>query len=58
MVGQDAVDGCVSEHGEVKSVVVDARADGFLRLVGVFGISVLEGEFALVLETGVDGVCE
>ena len=58
MVGQDAVDGGVSEHGEVKSVVVDARADGFLRLVGVFGIGVLEREFALVLETGVDGVCE
>jgi len=39
-------------------VVVDARADGFLRLVGVLGIGVLEREFALVLETGVDGVCE
>ena len=86
VVGQDAVDGCVPEHGEVAAVafyhdaafvaldclvqalgdalefyaevVVDARADGFLRLVGVFGIGVLEREFALVLETGVDGVCE
>ena len=86
VVGQDAVDGGVSEHGEVAAVafyhdaafvaldclvqalgdalefyaevVVDARADGFLRLVGVFGIGVLEREFALVLETGVDGVCE
>ena len=86
MVGQDAVDGGVPEHGEVAAVafyhdaafvafdcpvqalgdalefyaevVVDARADGFLRLVGVFGIGVLEREFALVLETGVDGVCE
>lgn len=58
VVGQDAVDGGVFEHGEVKAVVVDARADGFLRLVGVFGIGVLEREFALVLETGVDGVCE
>ena len=86
VVGQDAVDGGVSEHGEVAAVafyhdaafvaldcpvqalgdplefyaevVVDARADGFLRLVGIFGIGVLEREFALVLETGVDGVCE
>ena len=86
VVGQDAVDGGVSEHGEVAAVafyhdaafvaldclvqalgdalefyaevVVDARADGFLRLVGVLGIGVLEREFALVLETGVDGVCE
>lgn len=86
MVGQDAVDGGVLEHGEVAAVafyhdaafvaldclvqalgdalefyaevVVDACADGFLRLVGVFGIGVLEGEFALVLETGVDGVYE
>ena len=39
-------------------VVVDARADGFLRLVGVFGIGVLEREFALVLETGVNNICE
>lgn len=58
VVGQDAVDGGIPEHGEVKAVVVDACADGFLRLVGVFGIGVLEREFALVLETGVDGVCE
>ena len=86
MVGQDAVDGGVSEHGEVAAValyhdaafvavdcpvqafgdalefyaevVVDARADGFPGLVGVLGIGVLEREFALVLETGVDGVCE
>ena len=58
VVGQDAVDGGVPEHGEVKAVVVDACADGFLRLVGVLGIGVLEREFALVLETGVDGVCE
>lgn len=86
VVGQDAVDGGVPEHGEVATVafyhdaafvaldcpvqalgdalefyaevVVDARADGFFRLVGVFGIGVLEREFALVLETGVDGVCE
>ena len=86
VVGQDAVDGGVSEHGEVAAVafyhdaafvaldclvqalgdplefyaevVVDARADGFPGLVGVFGIGVLEREFALVLETGVDGVCE
>ncbi len=58
MVGQDAVDGGVPEHGEVKEFVVDARADGFLRLVGVLGIGVLEREFALVLETGVDDVCE
>ncbi len=86
MVGQDAVDGGVFEHGEVAAVafyhdatfvaldclvqtlgdplefyaevVVDARADSFLRLVGVFGIGVLEREFALILETGIDRICE
>ena len=58
MVGQDAVDGCVPEHGEVKAVVVDACADGFPGLVGVFGIGVLEGEFTLALETGVNNICE
>ncbi len=57
-----AVDCPVQAFGDTlefyAEVIVDACADGFPGLVGVLGIGVLEREFALVLETGVDGVCE